>query len=371
MKAGKFARLERVLFAIVLLMTACGTGGGSPSGGPASAGASDRVPASAAASATGEAPGELPPPELTELRIGLSSERIEHVRYIEATGLGEKYGFTNLEVIEFDGAGNAAQALLAGQVDVADNSGGHAVSSLATDSPMIMTFVSRHNLTDILYAQADVETADELRGGSVAISSFGAQSHAGAILSLAALGLTPQDVTITQVGNDSARAAALQAGSVTASMNDSAIEDQLAELGFNVLVRLSEEEGLGGVVRSSLTFNADFVEEYPNTVLNLTALWMEANIAWRDELDLMADTLAEVLDIPVEEARSDLDALLEEPWDPFDGRCNPDVMQFTLETLLPLNPELEGLDPNGACTNDFIDQLEELGFPETVGVPGS
>ncbi|HYI66403.1 MAG TPA: ABC transporter substrate-binding protein [Candidatus Limnocylindrales bacterium] len=359
------SRLRAIPVAAIVVLAGCSTPATSPS--PS---AESTEPSVAASQSQAAEAGALPPPELTEVRIALSSERIEHVQYIQATNLGEKYGFSNLEFIGFDGASPAAQALFAGQVDVADNSGGPVVSSLATDSPLIMTFVSRHNLTDILYGQPEVQSADDLRGGSIAISSFGSQSHAGAILALAALGLTPEDVTITQVGNDSARSAALEAGSVTASLNDSAIERQLADAGFNVLVRLAEEANVGGVVRSSLTFPQEFVDQYPNTVLNLTAMWMEANLKWREEPDLMAERLSEVLEIPLDEARSDLDALLEEPWDPFDGRCNPDVMQFTLETLLPLNPELESVDPNDGCTNEFIDQLEELGFLQEIGVPG-
>ncbi len=53
-----------------------------------------------------------------------------------------------------------------------------------------------------MYTQSAVKTAADLKGKSVAISSFGSQSHAGALLAVKSLGLATSDVTITQVGND-------------------------------------------------------------------------------------------------------------------------------------------------------------------------
>src|SRR6185436_4525022 len=164
---------------------------------------------------------------------------------------------------------------VAGQVDVSDNSGGPVIASLATDVPLEMTFVTRSTLTDNLYTAKDVKTADDLKGKSIAISSFGSQSHAGALLALKKLGLTTDDVTITQVGNDSARLAALQGGSVAGSMNDS--------------TRAAEVEGLGGVPRTSMTVTKEFAQQNPNLVLALTAMYYEANLMWRENPELAAE----------------------------------------------------------------------------------
>jgi ABC-type nitrate/sulfonate/bicarbonate transport system substrate-binding protein len=318
----------------------------------------------------------LPEPELTELSIaksGSPSANTMHTIWAECTDLPSKYGFT-IEWPAFDGGSAAAQALLSEQVDVADNSGGPAIASLATDSPMVIAYVTRDNLTDNMYAQPDIQDADDLRGGSIAISSFGSQSHAGALLALSVLGLTPEDVTITQVGNDAARLAALQAGSVTASMNDATQEDELTGLGLNILVRLADEveAGNGGVPRTSLTFLRPFTEQYPNTVLNLVAMYEEANHAWMQEEnhDQAAQCLADAEEIPLDDATAELDAVLTEPWRPFDGRCDPVVMDFAKQTLLPENPQLEDVDAAEACTNEFVDQLAEMGVLTELGIPG-
>lgn len=366
-------RIFALIGALVLMLAACA----SPAESPSEPAAESEPPAeSEAAEPSGSATGEisLPEPEIAELSIaksGSPSANTMHTIWAECEDLPAKYGFT-IEWPEFDGGSAAAQALLAEQVDVADNSGGPAIASLATDSPMVIAYVTRDNLTDNMYAQPDIETADDLRGGSVAISSFGSQSHAGALLALDVLGLTTEDVTITQVGNDAARLAALQAGSVTASMNDATQEDELSGLGLNILVRLAEEveAGEGGVPRTSLTFLRPFVEENPNTVLSLVAMYTEANHAWMQDPERSAECLAEAAEIPLEEAQAEVDAVLTEPWRPFDGRCDPVVMEFARQTLLPENPDMAEVDPAEACTNEFVEQLAEMGFQEQLGIPG-
>jgi ABC-type nitrate/sulfonate/bicarbonate transport system substrate-binding protein len=353
-----------------LILAACSSNGASPSAGEQS-----EAPQSEGAEPSEElTEAGLPVPEISQLSIaksGSPTANTMHTIWAECNDLPAKYGF-EIEWPAFDGGSAAAQALLAEQVEVADNSGGPAIASLATDSPMLIAYVTRDNLTDNMYAQPGIESADDLRGGSVAISSFGSQSHAGALLALSVLGLTPDDVTITQVGNDAARLAALQAGSVTASMNDATQEDELSGLGLNILVRLAEEveAGEGGVPRTSLTFLRPFVEENPNTVLSLVAMYTEANWAWMQDAERSAECLAEAAEIPLEEAQAEVDAVLTEPWRPFDGTCDPVVMEFARQTLLPENPDMADVNPADACTNEFVERLAEMGFQAELGIEG-
>jgi ABC-type nitrate/sulfonate/bicarbonate transport system substrate-binding protein len=359
-------------FAAILVLAAC-TSEASPS--PSSTTSSSAPEESTGGTEPSEATGvTLPAPEITDIRMGNSGEPTANnlnALVSQYLNLGEKYGL-NVTWSEFSGAGQAAQALLAEQVDFSDNSGGPAIASLASDSPMVLVYINRDNLTDNLFGAPGIETAEDLRGGSVAISSFGSQSHAGALVALAQLGLGPDDVTITQVGNDSARLAALQGGSVQASMNDATQAEDLEGLGFNTLVRLADtvDDPDQGVARTSLTVLREFEEENPNTVLAMVAMYLEASVIWRNDPELAAEALAEFAEIPVEEAREEVDFIIAEPWRPLDGRCNTNVMDFTLLTLLPENPSLAEVNAGDACTNEYIDQLEELGFLSEIGVEG-
>jgi ABC-type nitrate/sulfonate/bicarbonate transport system substrate-binding protein len=364
--------IARSIFAwlvVVLMASSCTGSDASPSSDVPTQPASD-APDQTPAGSDGEV--QLPPPEQSNITMGgsggYSSGGLPMLMAI-CDGIDHEYGL-NVEFTAFSGASQAAQALLAEQVDVIDNSGGPAIASLATDSPFKLVYVTRHNLTDTIFSQPEVTSADELRGGSIAISSFGAQSHAGVLLALKSLGLTENDVTITQVGNDSARLAALQAGSVTASVNDAAQEDALVDAGFNVLVRLTEVEGIGGVALSSLAVPVEFIEENPNSVLALVAMHVRGSVLMREDPEHAAECLAEFQGVSVEDAQHEIDVVLGGPWEPIDGRCHDEVMEFTQSVLVSVNPEIADVDPTEACTNQFIDQLEDIGFMRAVGVPG-
>jgi ABC-type nitrate/sulfonate/bicarbonate transport system substrate-binding protein len=356
-------RLLALASALVVILSACGNTGTPPASGSAGTGVGPKI---------GNI--QLPAPELTNIKLGNSgspSANTMHTIWANCNGLDKKYGF-NIEWLSFDGGSAAAQALLAEQVDVADNSGGPAIASLATDSPMIMTYITRDNLTDNMYAQPNIKTAEDLKGGSIAISSFGSQSHAGALLALKVLGLTTDDVTITQVGNDAARLAALKAGSDTATMNDATQADELQGLGLNILVKLADQvkAGEGGNPRTSLTFRKDFVEKYPNTVLDLVAMYTEANYAWMHDVDKSAECLSKAEEISLDDAKAEVESVLTEPWRPLDGKCDPAVMDFAKQTLLPENPDLESVNAADACTNEFVEKLADLGFQKQIGIQG-
>lgn len=347
-----------------MLISACG--GGTP--------AASVTPAVTATAAGTSASGDIvfPKPEKSSVKIAVSGLATigglpEH--FMVGTGINKKYG-VDVEYIEFGSAANAAQALIAGQTDLQVGSGGPVVASLATGSPQQLVFVTRHNLTDNLYTQKNITSAADLKGKSIAISSFGSQSHAGALLSLRALGLTDKDVTLTTVGNDVARIAALKAGSVAGSMQDYAIQADLTAQGFNVLVRLSDVKVPGGVPVLSIIVPVDFGKKYPNTTLALVAAQMEAQQWFRDHPDEAADILAKAINVDVTEAKRQIGLELEEPWTPKDGHCEPAVMQFAKTVAVAANPSLASVDPLQGCTNEFVDKLKSMGFQKKIGIPG-
>ncbi len=355
-----FTRLVAPLVA-VLVVTACSAG--TPATSSPTAVAPSAAPSSGVIT--------LPKPEKTSVKIGASG--VPTIGLLpqlvaRAEGIFKKYGM-EVEYVHFNGAGPALQALVAGQVDVGDF-GTAVVSSLATSSPLLTVFVVRDNLTDSLYGGKDVKTAADLKGKNIAISSFGSQSHAGALLSLRKLGLTDKEVTITPIGNDTARLAALRAGSVAASMQDGALQKDLTAQGFNVIVDLTKVEGLGGTPRTGLVISPEFKQKYPNTVLALTAAYLEGMVQMRKSAERDAEILAEAAKLKPDEAKQQVTTELAAPWTPRDGKCDPKVMDFTKQVLLPSNPTLANVDASKACDNSFLDRLASLGLQKQLGLPG-
>ncbi|HET8570011.1 MAG TPA: ABC transporter substrate-binding protein [Candidatus Limnocylindria bacterium] len=354
--------------ALTVLLSACGGGdtGGAPAA-PTGTGAAAGIEVTA-----GSTKIRFPQPEKTSVKIGHSgTPTIGIIGQIMARGLDlyKKYGIT-VEYVYFNGAAQSAQALIAGQIDVNDGSAGPVIASQATTDPQRMAFVTRHNLTDFMYTRSEVKSAADLKGKNVAISSFGSQSHAGALLAIKSLGLTDKDVTIQPIGNDSARLAALRGGSVAASMQDQAIAQELTPLGFNILVKLTEVKGIGGVPRTSLIVPKSFEDKYPNTVLALTAVYLEGLTIMRKDPEGVVKYLSEYGQIPLESAKKQVEVELAAPWEPRDGRCDNTVFEFTKQVNLPSNPAIASVDPTKACTNLYLDKLKDMGFQKAIGVPG-
>jgi NitT/TauT family transport system substrate-binding protein len=348
-------------------LAAWGFGGTPPSAAPPRAGAASEAASEAAApSASGEA--AFPEPEISDITLGLSgSVSITSLPTIIAAeeGLFEKYG-VNVEVTEFDGANPANQALLAGQIQAVAQSVGPVVASQNTEEPLVFTFIVRSNLTDIFVGGPDIEGPEDLQGQSVAVSGFGAQSHAAVLLALDELGMEPTDVTITQVGGDSDRMAALEAGSVAAAPLDGSRIDVLEEQGYNVLVDLA---GVSGGVPYGLAFTRAFVDENPNTVLALTAGLLEGLTMVFTDPQLAIEKHAERNELSMEDAAAEMQLEFDRNWEPRDGRAQQEWFEDAQELLVLVDPTFEDVDETLAYTNDFVDQLEELGLYEELGAP--
>ena len=312
----------------------------------------------------------FPVPERESIRYGLaSSGTVGYLPliYAQDQNLFEKYGL-DVDFLTFGSASQLAQAMVAGQIDAQDQTGGPVLASIPTPDPQEMVFVSRYNLTDILFAAEDTKTADDLRGKTVAVSSFGSQSYAGAIIALDALGLTTDDVTVTALGNDQARLAALRAGSVAASIQDGASLPTLASLGFHPLVKLADVEGKG-VVRSAATTTVSFAEQYPNTVLALVAAYMEARATMGKDPEHLSELFAKDSDMPLDQATEQVKAALSEDWLPIDGSCpDKELAEFQKEVFGAGNPALAEVDAMAACTDEFVDRLREIGLQSALGI---
>jgi ABC-type nitrate/sulfonate/bicarbonate transport system substrate-binding protein len=313
---------------------------------------------------------EFPAPELTTVKIGVTGSDVGllPLYMIENQKLAEQFGI-DLQVNTFSGTAQATQALLAGQVDVLDASGGVAMSTQPTERPARIAFINSDRLDDLLISTPNVTSADQLRGKAVAISSFGSQSNAGALVSLKSMGLSGSDVTLTPVGNDAARLAALRAGSVDAAVLSVAVQQALTDAGFHVLKNMVDITD-AGYITTSLTMPEAFTKKNPNTALALTAIYQMGKLDSINKPEQAAEYWAKIAEIPADRAKIEVDAFEATDQHPVDGKCDPAVMALIKDVSVAANPKLESVDPAAACTNEYIDKLGQMGFQAALGVPG-
>ena len=350
----------------MLLFAACG---GTPS-------ATTAPSAAGTAAASSSASGDIvfPKPEVTDVKLGasaLSGAGSGPAIIARVLDLYGKYGIKWTHN-QFNSASQAMTALLAGQIDISDNSEGPVLATIGTQAPTQFVFVPRANDSDILYSQANIKTAADLRGKTIAISSFGSNSHAGVLYALKALKLTDKDVTITLVGSDTQRLAALKSGAVAASIQDNTTEKELNAQGFNSLVRLADIKPAFGQPGAGTVITVDYIKKYPNTVLAVVAAKMEANwmMQTKTPAELAPILAKELPDVPLEELKRQIALVQEEPWTPKDGLCRPEDVQFGKEIAVIANPTIANVDPNAICNNDFLNKLKTMGFQKKLGIPG-
>ena len=110
-------------------------------------------------------------------------------------------------------------ALVAGDTPITQMAGAAVVNSALAGSDSVLLVGGVTSLNYYLMAQPQIKTPEQLKGGSVAISRFGAASDFIARFALSKIGLTPgKDVTLVQIGSTSARMDATLAGRVQATV---------------------------------------------------------------------------------------------------------------------------------------------------------
>ena len=354
----------------VMVFSACSAAGVSPDAsgedtGPSTSPGSGAAEGSAIDQAAATA--ELSP-EMTSIKIGFSALEPASLPVKVALDLGyfEKYGL-DVELVSFDGDTVAVQALESGGVQAISAGAAIALASARNEEPNVLVGLVLSNPTDMLVGRSDVTSPEDLIGKDIAVSQFGGDSHAAVLLALQDFGIDPSEVTIVQVGGQSARIAALAAGSVAAAPVDETSEDAILAEGMNVLVKLSET-GLK-TPRHGLIVPTRFIDENPNTVLAMTAAMFEAMQAEFERTDEASAAYADWAQLEQADALAEVEGIL-----PLveDQRCLRSEAEWWEQLQLissVSDPDLAAVDPTDAWSNAFVDRLDELGVIEEIGAP--
>src|ERR1051326_5660768 len=158
--------------------------------------------------------------QLAKVNVGYSAISGEQLRRGVGKELGifEKNGL-DVQLIFFTGGTTAILALVSGDVPITQVSGPGLVNSVFAGSDAVFVAAGITSLNYVLMGKPGVKTAEQLKGGTVAISRFGSATDTIARFALKKIGLNPgKDVTIVQVGSGPERLSAALTGRVTASV---------------------------------------------------------------------------------------------------------------------------------------------------------
>lgn len=347
--------LSRLIATLLIAVVVAGcTGTGAP--------AASAPSAASAISADG-----LPPPEKTKLAIAITNNLAVGQfldRFAQDLGLYKKYGL-DVEVLSFEGDGAATQAVIAGQVQATESSGGLIIASQLNDTPLVATAMNNLRLDYVCVGRPNIKTPADVKGKKIAVSSLGSVAHAVVLACLQKMGLKPTDVTILAVGSESARIAAVLSGSIDVAPVQIDRADQLTAQGLNILADLTK----AGIVYATagLGFRKDFLASNRNTALRLLAAILVAQETLWANPDLAAEKYAAFNGSDLKTAKATIKTYI-------DGGGNRGL-KFTREAfVLPqivtatLNPAVANVDLNTVFDLGLLEKLDALKFDPAAKV---
>jgi ABC-type nitrate/sulfonate/bicarbonate transport system substrate-binding protein len=167
--------------------------------------------------------------------------------YMTSTWIAKEQGFFRKHNVDvqpvFIIATQAAQAMLAGEVQVGMIGPTHIVNAVAAGGDMVMIMGNQNKVRYQLVAHPSIKRAEDLKGKKVGIgASMAGLATLAAIMSLEHLGLNSRrdNITLLPTGPEPARLAAVKAGTTQATVIAPEISQAAIAEGFPVLVDMAK-----------------------------------------------------------------------------------------------------------------------------------
>jgi len=274
-------------------------------------------------------------------------------------GIFSKYGLET-EVIYIESGTQSTQALVSGSVPLISMGGAMINANLAGADTVAIAGATNLLVFEFM-TRPEIQNAQQLKGGTIAISRFGSVSDNAARLAVRQLGLDPnKDVTILQVGGTTARFAALQAGKVQATVAVPPLTYRGHKQGLRTLVDLAaqgiEFPMMGiGTTRSYIAKDADTVRAFMKGYVEGIAYFKTR----RDQgIQIIAKNF-KLSDLEVVGKMYELFANRVIPRKPY-----PSVKGFEtfLGFLAEKDPRAKNLKAAEVVDNRFVEELDKSGF---------
>lgn len=302
--------------------------------------------------------------KLIDFNVGVSalvSETLP-IWMIGPGGFDKKYGL-NVQVVNMNGGSRGIQVLLSGHIQAMDVGLGAVVQADAKGAGLRMIACSSNVDPMTIFSLPKIKTAADLRGGAVAISSFGSESDIAANLALTSLGLTKKDVQVIQLGGDAQRLAALTAGQVQAVVLMEPASTKAREAGFNELVDFQATQlpyTFSGVVATT-----DYTNSHRDVLLKFLKAYIEgAYLALSNQklAEQVIRTAFKIDDPQAVEATYKLFGKLM----PRDAAPSRASAQGVIQQLQNIGSKFGSTNPDDYLDVSLLDSLQKEGFFKTL-----
>ena len=254
-------------------------------------------------------------------------------------------------------------ALLSKETPISQVGGSSIVSASLRGADAVMIAGGNVTADQWLMSRPEIKTAEQLKGGSVAISLFGGLSDSMSRIALKRLGLTlVKDVTILQIGGQPDRLSALETGKVQGAMLATPDNFMAQKKGFYnlVTVRLPYQSIGVATTRTFIRENPDIVRRYVKSQIEaIHRIKTDRQAAIRVLAKYLALQDKEILERTFDHISTD-EFLPPKQYPTLEGIKN------ILEPLAEKDPKAKAAKPEDFVDMRFIKELNECGFVDDL-----
>lgn len=265
----------------------------------------------------------------------------------------------DVQIVYFRGGTITAMALIARETPISQVSGPPIVSAALKGADAVMVAAGNVVSEYWLMSKPELKTGAQLKGGSVAIATFGGLSDSLSRVALQKLGLNPaKDVTLVQIGTIPERLSALESGKVQAAMLNAPDNFRAQKRGLYNLVEVRlPYQGIGvGTTRT-------FIRENPDVVRRYVKSQVEAVHRLKTDREAGIRVLGKYLNIQDREVLEKAydDTITDEKL-PRKQYPSLEGIKKILEPLGETDPKAKAAKPEDFVDMRFIKELDDSGF---------
>ncbi len=278
--------------------------------------------------------------------------------------LFEKYGL-DVTLIYLDGGSKATQALMSGDVPIAQIGGNSPIVARLRGGDVTIVAGIVNILAYSLIASPEIKKPEDLRGKKLAVSRYGSNSDYATRKILAKWGLRPdRDVAVIQIpGGQPTRLAALQNGQVAGLVAQPPVTNLARKLRLSIL---AEPEDFGSAYPNTpVAALGSFLRERRETMRRFTRALVEGIHVYKTQKDFSQRVIGSYMRISDPEAINDSYQFFarlvpSKPYPPIDG-----IKEALLE-LGDKDPKARGARPEDFADLSFVKELDESGFIDAL-----
>jgi len=279
-------------------------------------------------------------------------------------GIFHKHGL-DVEVIATPTGVEGMNALIAGEVQFLQISGGTTASAALGGADVMVVGTTLDALVQQLIARPEIEKAEQLRGKSLGITRFGTSIDVGARLALRHFGLVPdKDVAIVQVGGMESMVPALHGNRIQAGIFSYPAITQALKLGHRALLNVAS---LGiPYAFTGMTTRGRVIKEDPDLVRRYMLAQTEAIARAKQDKSLALRVMGKYLRTANPAALADAYEIDIQKYMLKVPLTTAEAMRSVLDDLGGRIPKAKGADPRKFFDDTFVRQMHASGFIDAL-----